>query len=83
MAVEEVPGVAVEVLREAGEDSVTVVLGEVVGVAEVEEADSVLAGAVVEHGAETLISLNRAVSEGVGRRPHIRRSGALSGDCGL
>lgn len=79
VAVEEVRGVAVEVLQEAGEDSVTVVVVEVVGAAEVEAADSVLAGAVVEDEVEIPISLNRAVSEGVGRRPYIGRSGALLG----
>lgn len=80
--VEEVPGVLVEVLREAGEGSVTVVVGEVVGAAEAEEADSVLAGAVVEDVVETPTSLNQAFFEGVGHRHHIGCFGALAGIAG-
>lgn len=76
------PGVVVEVLPEAGEDSATVVVEEGVGAAELEAADLVLAGAAVEDEVEILISLSRAVSEGVGHRPHIGRSGALPGKAG-
>lgn len=77
MAVEEVPGVAVAVLLEVGEDSATAVVGEVVGAAELEAADSVLAGAAVEDGVGTPTSLSRAGFEGVGHRLHIGRFGAL------
>ena len=82
MAVEEVPGVVVEVLREVGEDSVTVVVEEVVGAAAVEQVDSVPVGAVVEDGVEIPTSRNPAVSEGVGHRPCVGRSGVLSGIAG-
>lgn len=82
MAAEEVPGVLDEVPLEAGEDSATVVVGEVVGAAELEAVDSVLAGAAVEDEVEIRTSLSRAVSEGVGHRPHIGRSGALPGKAG-
>ena len=80
VAVEEVPEVVVEVLREAGEDSVTVAAGEAVGAAEVEEVDSVLAGPVVEDEVEIPTSLDLAVSEGVGHSPYMRRYGALWGN---
>ena len=69
VAVEEGPEVVVEVLRGAGEDSVTVAAGEAVGAAEVEEVDSVLAGAVVEDEVEIPTLLDLAVSEGVGHSP--------------